>query len=118
MPSLKLACLQRGAQDEKARGFDFCAGFRNVRNDCAYVRHETPKTTKKQDQEWGHTVFVKELPEGLTGRVRYPSYHCVQCHLGGTDRPHAVVYPPRSEAPLDDLFLEVSRGLECTPAKY
>lgn len=55
------------------------------------------------------TMFVEEFPKGLTSRVCYALYHGVQCQLRSTDRPHAVMYSPWSEAPLDDL-LKVSEG--------
>jgi hypothetical protein len=58
-------------------------------------------------------MFVKELPKGLTSRVCYALYHGVQCHLRSTDGPHAVMYSPWSEAPLNDL-LKVSGGREGT----
>jgi len=48
-------------------------------------------------------MFVKELAKRLSSWVCDTLYHCVQCHLGSTDRSHAVMYPPRAEAPLDDL---------------
>jgi hypothetical protein len=54
-------------------------------------------------------MFVEEFPKGLTSRVCYALYHGVQCQLRSTDRPHAVMYSPWSEAPLDDL-LKVSEG--------
>ena len=36
----ELACLQRGAQNQKTRRFDFCTGFRNVRNYRAFKRYK------------------------------------------------------------------------------
>lgn len=55
------------------------------------------------------TMFVEEFPKGLTSWVCYALYHSVQCHLRSTDGPHAVMYSPWSEAPLNDL-LKVSEG--------
>jgi len=49
-------------------------------------------------------MFVEELPKRLSTWVGYTLYHRVQCHLGSTDGSHAVMYPPRSEAPLNDLL--------------
>lgn len=54
-------------------------------------------------------MFVEEFPKGLTSRVCYALYHGVQCHLRSTDGPHAVMYSPWSETPLNDL-LRVSEG--------
>ena len=59
------------------------------------------------------TMFVEEFPKGLTSRVCYALYHGVQCHLRSTDGPHAVMYSPWSETPLNDLP-RVSEGRECT----
>jgi hypothetical protein len=67
-----------------------------------------------EDSGVGPTMFVKELPKSLTRWICYTLYHCVQCHLGGADGSHAVMDPPWSQAPLDDL-LGVNEGLECTP---
>lgn len=55
------------------------------------------------------TMFVEEFPKGLTSRVCYALYHGVQRHLRSTDGPHAVMYSPWSEAPLNDL-LKVGKG--------
>jgi hypothetical protein len=55
------------------------------------------------------TMFEEEFPKGLTSRVGYALYHSVQCHLRSTDGPHAVMYSPWSEAPLNDLS-RVSEG--------
>jgi hypothetical protein len=49
-------------------------------------------------------MFVEEFTKGLTSRVCYALYHGVQCHLRSTDGPHAVMYSPWSEAPLNDLL--------------
>jgi hypothetical protein len=55
------------------------------------------------------TMFVEEFAKGLTSWICYALYHGVQCHLRSTDGPHAVMYSPWSEAPLNNL-LKVSEG--------
>jgi hypothetical protein len=54
-------------------------------------------------------MFVEKFPKGLASRVCYALYHGVQCNLRSTDGPHAVMYSPWSETPLNDL-LKVSEG--------
>lgn len=61
-------------------------------------------------------MFIKEFAKRLSSWVCDTLYHCVQCHLSSTDRPHAVMYPPRAEAPLDDLLRVSRRSRERWPS--
>lgn len=57
-------------------------------------------------------MFVEELPKRLSIWVCHTLYHRIQCYLGSTDGSHAVMYPPRSEASLNDLLESEPKGHE------
>ena len=73
-------------------------------------------------------MFVEELSKGLSRWVCYTLYHCIQCHLGSADGSHAMMYAPRSEAPLNDLLESENKARKArlsnsdlepsAPAKY